>query len=85
MRVTGRGSLGRRGYLTVALRTDEACRATISAKGFRTLTARLVPGTRVVVKLRRTTSRARTVAVRVEAKDAAGNARMLNQSVRVTR
>jgi hypothetical protein len=73
------------GNLSVALRTDEACRATISARGFRETTARLVPGTRVVVKLRRTTNRARTVAVRVEARDATGNLRTVNQNVRVTR
>jgi hypothetical protein len=85
MRVTGLRSLGRRGYLSVALRTDEACVATISARGFRKVTARLVPGKRVVVKLRRTTSRTRSVAVRVDARDAAGNVRSLNQSVKVTR
>jgi hypothetical protein len=85
MRVTGLRSLGRRGYLSVALRTDEACRATISARGFRSTSARLVPGARLVVKLRRTTSRTHTVAVRVEARDATGNIRSLNQSVRITR
>jgi glucose/sorbosone dehydrogenase len=83
IRVTGVHSLGRRGYLSVALRTDEACGATVSARGFRATTARLVPGKRLVVKLRRTTSRSRSVAVRVDARDAAGNVRTLNRSVRV--
>ena len=44
MRVTGFASLKRRGYLSVALRTDEACRATVSAAGFRTVATQVVPG-----------------------------------------
>ena len=84
-RVTGLRSLRRRGYLSVALRTDEACRATISARGFRAVTTHLTPGARSVVKLRRTTSRARSIALRIEARDAAGNLRTLRRSVRAVR
>jgi hypothetical protein len=68
--VTGFRSLNRRGYLSVALRTDEACRATISAPGFRSVTARVVPNTRPVVKLR---GKARRVVVTLRTRDAAGN------------
>jgi len=81
-RVTGLRSLARRGYLSVALRTDEACRATISARGFRTLTTNLRPDTRTVVRLRRRTSRARSIALKIEARDGSGNVRTLSQSVR---
>ena len=81
-RVTGLHSLRRRGYLSLALRSDEACRATISARGFRTVTIHLKPGSRRVVKLRRTTSRARSIALTIEARDAAGNLRTLRRSVR---
>jgi hypothetical protein len=70
-RVTGFRSLRRRGYLSVALRTDEACRATISARGFRKVTANVRPGTRPIVKLR---GRARRITVTVRTLDAAGNA-----------
>jgi glucose/arabinose dehydrogenase len=80
-RITGVHALKRRGYLSVALRTDEACRATVTARGFRTVAARLVPGKRLVVKLRRTTSRSRSVAVRVAARDAGGNVRTLDRRV----
>jgi len=68
--------------LSLALRSDEACRATISARGFRTVTIHLKPGSRRVVKLRRTTSRARSIALTIEARDAAGNLRTLRRSVR---
>jgi len=81
-RITGLRSLRRRGCLSLALRSDEACRATISARGFRAVTIHLKPGARRVVKLRRTTSRARSIALRIEARDAAGNLRTLRRSVR---
>jgi hypothetical protein len=83
VRITGLASLGRRRYLSVAVRADEPCRATISARGFRTTTVPLVPGARSVVKLRLDRRRAlpRTVAVRVAAPDA----RTLTTSVRVRR
>ena len=79
LRVTGFASLKRRGYLSVALRTDETCRATISARGFRTVTARVEPGTRRVVKLR---GRARRVVVTVRTRDAAGNAGRVERTFR---
>jgi hypothetical protein len=63
MRVTGLHSLARRRYLSVALRTDKACRVTVSAPGFKRTIAALRPGTRTVVKLRRTTSRARRITI----------------------
>jgi hypothetical protein len=81
IRVTGLASLGRRRYLSIALRTDASCRATISARRFRSATVALVPGKRAVVKLRLDRRRALpgTVAIRV----AAPNARILTTSVRV--
>ena len=78
-RVTGFASLKRRGYLSVALRTDETCRATIRARGFRTVTARVVPGARPVVKLR---GQARRVVITVRTVDAAGNAGRVERSFR---
>jgi hypothetical protein len=63
MRVTGTRSLAKRRYLSVALRTDRACRVAVSARGFKTTTASLTPGKRTVVKLRRTTSRAKRVTI----------------------
>jgi hypothetical protein len=69
-RVTGFASLKRRGYLNVAIRADERCRATISAAGFRTVTAQLAPNSRRVVKLR---GRGRRVVITVRTLDAAGN------------
>ena len=99
MRVTGLASLGRRHYLSVALRTDEACRATVSGRitGVPTSARRRsasTPGTRTLVRLRVTNTRAvtralrtrpRTVSLRVETRDAAGNTRTLTESVRAKR
>lgn len=99
MRVTGFASLGRRHYLSVALRTDEPCRATLTGRvggagSLRSATARLTPGTRTVVRMRvadaralrrALRSRARTVAIRVEVVDAAGNTRALTQSARASK
>jgi len=97
-RVTGLASLARRGYLSVALHTDEVCRLTVSARmsvsRFQTASLRLPRGQRTVIRLRvknRTAvARAlragpRTVALRVTAVDASGNARTLTQSVRAKR
>ena len=83
MRVTGLWSLKRRGYLTVALRTDEGCRATVAAPGFKTAGARLTPGTRTVIKLRARTRKPRRLTVSVRAVDAAGNAGTLARVVRI--
>ncbi len=79
-RVTGFRSLSRRGYLNVALRTDETCRVTISARGFRRVTTRVVPNTRPVVKLRG--KRSRRVVVIVRTRDAAGNTGRLQRTYR---
>lgn len=81
VRITGLRSLGRRHFLSVALRTDRPCRATLTGRvrgvtGFRATSVRLVPGTRRVVRLRvrdrraitrALRTRARTILVRVEA------------------
>ena len=98
MRVTGLASLGRRGYLSIALRSDEACRATITGRmtiaSFRAVTIRLNPGERTVVRLRVTDARAvaralrtrpRAVSVKISTRDAAGNTRTLSESVRAQR
>jgi hypothetical protein len=76
-RVTGFRSLKRRGYLSVALRTDETCRARISARGFRSVTTRVAPHTRPVVKLR---GKARRIVVTVRTRDAAGNTGRVKRS-----
>jgi hypothetical protein len=83
LRVTGLSSLGRRKYLSLALRTDRPCRATISARRFRTTTIALIPGRREVVRLRLAHLRPlpKTVAIRV----AAPNARTLVKRVRPQR
>jgi hypothetical protein len=81
MRVTGLVALRHRGYLAVALRTDESCRATVSARGFRTVSATLAPGTRTVLKLRRERRGARRIAVTVRAVDAARNVATLRRTV----
>jgi hypothetical protein len=63
MRVTGLRSLDRRHYLSIALRTDRACRVSVAAKGFKRTTATLKPGTRTMVKLRRTTNKAKRITI----------------------
>ena len=78
-RVTGFASLKRRGYLSVALRTDETCRATISAPGFRSVTTLVLPNSRPVVKLR---GEARRVVVTVRTRDAAGNTGRVQRTYR---
>lgn len=98
MRVTGLASLARRGYLSVALHSDEACRATVTARmassRFKPATIRLAAGQRTVIRLRATNPAAvkralrrhpRTVALRVSAIDASGNARTFTDSVRAKR
>jgi hypothetical protein len=83
LRVTGLRSVGRRHRLSVALRADEPCRATVSAPGFRTATARLVPGLRTVVALRTARLRRGRLDVRVQAVDADGNVATQARRVRV--
>jgi hypothetical protein len=98
VRITGLRALSRRGFLSVALRSDEGCRATVSARmsssRFKPVSIRLVAGERTVVRLRAANRHAviralrrgpRTVAVRVHAVDASGNARTLTDSVRARR
>jgi hypothetical protein len=63
MRVTGLRSLAKRRYLSVALRTDRACRVTVAATGFKKVTARLVPNERTVVRIRRTKGTAKRIVV----------------------
>jgi hypothetical protein len=82
MRVTGLVALKRRGYLSVALRTDEPCRATVSARGFRSASAQLVPGRRTLLRLRGARRGNRRIAIAVSGVDAAGNATRLARSVR---
>ena len=65
-RVTGLRSVRRRQRLSVALRTDEACRATVSARirgvaRFRSTSRALVPGRRSVVSVRLTARGTRAV------------------------
>ena len=85
MRVTGLRSLARRKYLSVALRTDEACRVTISAKTFHDASTRLAPGARTVIKLRRRAKGSSRIVVSVRAVDAAGNAITVRTTVRAVR
>jgi hypothetical protein len=67
MRVTGLRSLAKRKYLSVALRTNKSCSATVRAPNFKRATARLEPGRRTVVRLRRTKGKARRFKVTVNA------------------
>jgi hypothetical protein len=65
-RVTGMGSVRRTRRLTVALRTDEACRAEVRARirgvaGFKTTADALAPGRRTVRRVRLTARGARAV------------------------
>src|SRR5262249_30201028 len=91
LRVTGLRSVRRRHFLSVALRTDEACKATGSASGVRISKPTLRPGARRVVRLRLTARGVRTlhrhasrrVAIRVQAVDAAGNVRTLTRHGRL--
>lgn len=78
-RVTGFRALKRRGYLNVALRSDEPCRVTITARGYRPVSARVVPGTRPVVKLRGKRSR---IVITVRTRDAAGNTDRIRRTYR---
>jgi hypothetical protein len=99
-RVTGLRSVRRRGRLSVALRSDEACQVTVRARirgvaQFRRAQTAVAVGRRTVVRVRlsvrgkravrRALRRERSlrVALRVDAVDAAGNARRLNRSARV--
>jgi hypothetical protein len=81
MRVTGLAALRHRGYLAVALRTNEPCRATVRAPRFRAVSANLVVGTRTVVRLRRERRGPRRIAITVRALDAAGNLATLRHTV----
>ena len=81
--VTGLRSVGRRHRLSVALRADEPCRATISAPGFKVTTAALAANARRVVALRTTRLRRGRLDVRVQAVDADGNVASLVRRVRV--
>jgi hypothetical protein len=59
VRITGVNSIRKRHYLTVALRSDERCRATVTAKikhvvQFKHVTKTLVAGRRTVLKLKLT-------------------------------
>jgi len=85
MRVTGQHSLARRKYLSVALRADEPCRVTVTAKTFAGASARLRPGTRTVVKIRRCTNGSRRIVVNVRAVDAGGNVTTATYTVRAGR
>ncbi len=93
LRVTGLRSVRRRHYVSVALRTDEACKATVSASSFRISKPTLRAGVRRVVHLRITARGLRSlrrhsslrVTVRVQAVDGAGNIRRVTQKVRLRR
>jgi hypothetical protein len=85
MRVTGLRSYGRRGFLNVALRSDESCRIVIRAPNFKRATARLSAGERAVVRLRGRRASPKRVVIRVRAVDASGNAATLTRTVRVIR
>ena len=63
MRVTGLRSLDRRRFLSVALRTNRACRVTVAAPGFSSATANLTPATRTVVRIRRTKGAAKRITI----------------------
>jgi hypothetical protein len=82
MRVTGLRALKRRGYLSVALRTDEPCRATVSARGFRRASAHLTPGRRTVLRLRGARRGNRRIAIHVGGVDTSGNRTRIARSVR---
>jgi hypothetical protein len=83
VRVTGVRSVGRRLRLSVSLRADEPCRATVSAPGFKVATAALAAGTRRVVSLRTTRLKRGRLDVRVQAVDADGNVATQVRRVRV--
>jgi hypothetical protein len=83
MRVTGLRSFERRRYLNVALRADEPCRVSVRAPNFKRTTARLTPGERTVVKLRRQRRGSRRVVISVRGVDSSGNAATLTRTVRV--
>jgi hypothetical protein len=85
-RVKGAAQRARRGYVTVALRTNEPCRATLTARlggkvGFRPATVRLRPHHRTLVRLKLTRRRLvhRRLSVRIRAVDGAGNVRVLTR------
>jgi hypothetical protein len=94
-RVIGLRSVRRRHRVSVALRVDEACRATVSGRWFKTTRASLKPGARRVLRLRLTTKgvrrlraalrrhRSLRMSVRVQVVDGAGNLRTLSRRVRV--
>ncbi len=80
--MTGLRSVRRTRRLSVALRTDEACRATVSARirgvaSFRTSTRSLVPGRRSVLRLQLSARSVRAV------RRALGRHRSLRVAVRV--
>ena len=91
LRVTGLRSVRRRHSVAVALRTDEACKGTVSASSFRISKPTLRAGVRRVVHLRVSARGLRSlrrhsslrVTVRVQAVDGAGNIRRASQRVRV--
>ena len=75
MRVTGLASLARRGYLSVALRTDEVCRVAVSARmsvsRFGTASLRLPRAQRTVIRLRAHDPRAVARALRTQSRTVA--------------
>jgi hypothetical protein len=83
VRVTGLRSVGRRHRLSVALRADEPCRATVSAPGFNVATASLAANRRRVVNLRTARLKRGRLEIRVQAVDADGNVAAQVQRVRV--
>jgi hypothetical protein len=82
MRVTGLIALRHRGYLSVALRADERCRATVTARGFRSASAQLVPGRRTVLRLRGPRRGDRRIVISLSGIDAAGNTTRFVRAVR---
>jgi hypothetical protein len=90
-RITGGRRVARLRYLSVALRTDEACTARVSAARFRSRPVALAAGTRSIVRLLvapralRSLRRGRSLrtVVRVRAVDTAGNVATLTRGVRV--
>jgi Glucose / Sorbosone dehydrogenase len=82
-RVKGIAQRGRRGYVTVALRTNEQCRATLTArlggKVARTRTVQLRSDHRTLVKLRLARHNHRRLTVRIRAVDGAGNVTTLTR------
>jgi hypothetical protein len=98
LHVTGLRDLGRRGYITLTLRTDEPCWVSVSgrmtASSFRSFRARLSPAVATTVRLRAAKrsavtralrTQARAIALRVSATDNSGNARTFTQRVRAPR